>query len=243
MIHAMVLSAAAGVLGTGLGGLIGILFLQASSRILPGLIAFAAGIMSGVAAFELIPEALHLLSVWNTVLGVGAGAVLVLLLQLPVEHILPSQHTYQERGLMRCGLMMFTAIGLHNLPEGLAIGAGSGHDTAMGLSLALLIALHDVPEGMSIAVPLYAGGMGKGKAFLFTALSGLPTLLGGAMGAVFGTVSARAVAFALAGAGGAMLYVTFAELLPAAAQKDRRTGSLITLTGMMAGLIAVVLAT
>lgn len=241
ILSAVFLSAAAGVLGTGLGGLLGLIFLRRSRRALPYLMAFAAGVMAGVAAFELIPEAMLYLSVWETLLGTAAGAAAVMLLQLPVDRI--CETSVSGETLTRSGLLTFAAIGLHNLPEGLAIGAGSGYDLKMGLTIALLIALHDVPEGMSVAVPLYSGGMRKASALLFTILSGLPTLLGGALGTLFGAVSLHTVAFSLAGAGGAMLYVTFCDLLPEAARLDPEHKSpFLALLGVLAGLLAAALA-
>ena len=91
MLKAILLSSIAGILGTGLGGIMGLLFLQGSKRALSYLMAFAAGVMAGVAAFELIPEALLTLSVWEAMLGVGAGAVLVMMLQFPIDHACRAQ--------------------------------------------------------------------------------------------------------------------------------------------------------
>ena len=133
---------------------------------------------------------------------------------------------------------MLSAIALHNLPEGLAIGSGASHDTQLGMTLAILIALHNIPEGMSIAVPLVAGGMKKGKVALLTALSGAPTLLGGLLGAVLGNMGNFMVASSLGIAAGAMLYVTYCEILPEVILLNKgRRPALFTIGGIIFGLV------
>ena len=122
-----------------------------------------------------------------------------------------------ESAFIRSGMMLLISIGLHNLPEGLAIGSGGSHDMRLGIVLAVMIALHNLPVGMAIAAPLTAGKISKGKVLLLSALSGAPTLAGGIAGMIIGNISNAALAFSLAGAGGTMLYVVFGEIIPQAA--------------------------
>ena len=123
--------------------------------------------------------------------------------------------------LFIAGVVMAGAIALHNMPEGMVIGASyagsqNGMTGGAGLIVAVVIGLHNIPEGMAVSVPLISGGMKKGKAVLITALSGAPTVLGALIGYSLGMLSPLWLSVSLSFAGGAMLYVVFGELLPEA---------------------------
>jgi ZIP family zinc transporter len=126
----------------------------------------------------------------------------------------------RKNSLFVAGLIMSAAIALHNLPEGMVIGAAYTRETVFrvwtgsGFVMAVLIGLHNIPEGMAITVPLVAGGMKKTKAILITAASGFPTVIGAILGYWLGNMGENMQALALSFASGAMLYVVFGELLP-----------------------------
>ena len=130
-------------------------------------------------------------------------------------------HKNSKSNLFIAGLVMMSAIALHNLPEGMVIGASYATADVMktlfsgsGFILAIVIGLHNVPEGMAVSVPLISGGMSKPKAVLLTALSGLPTVFGALLGFALGEISDIMLVLSLGFASGAMLYVVFGELLP-----------------------------
>lgn len=131
-------------------------------------------------------------------------------------------HKNSQSNLFIAGLVMMFAIALHNLPEGMVIGASYAIEddlvksvfTGSGFIMAIVIGLHNVPEGMAVSVPLISGGMGKMKAVLLTALSGLPTVLGALIGFAVGGINDIMLVLSLGFASGAMLYVVFGELLP-----------------------------
>ena len=131
-------------------------------------------------------------------------------------------HKKERSHLFVAGLVMMTAIALHNLPEGMVIGASYATEenltanlfSGSGFIMAIVIGLHNIPEGMAVAVPLITGGMGKGKAILLTALSGLPTVFGALLGYALGGINQIMLVLSLGFASGAMLYVVFGELLP-----------------------------
>lgn len=132
---------------------------------------------------------------------------------------------------------MLIAIGLHNIPEGIAIGAGGSHDQQLGTLLAIMIALHSIPEGMAIAAPLLAGGISKGKVILLTALSGAATLFGGLLGIWLGSISDTSIALSLSVAGGAMPYVVFGEIIPQSVVMTKsRKATIVSLFGIIVGL-------
>ena len=131
-------------------------------------------------------------------------------------------HKKEKSNLFVAGLVMMFAIALHNLPEGMVIGASyavtddlvSNLFSGSGFIMAIVIGLHNIPEGMSVSVPLVSGGMGRVKAVLLTALSGLPTVFGALIGYALGGINEIMLVLSLGFASGAMLYVVFGELLP-----------------------------
>ena len=151
-------------------------------------------------------------------------------------------------GLFLAGLVMAAAIALHNVPEGMVIGASFARTVDQilsnrgGLVMALVIGLHNIPEGMAVAVPLISGGMSKWRSVGVTALSGAPTILGAVLGFLIGTISPTALVISLSFASGAMLYVVFGELLPESILmwKSKLPATVVVL-GMLTGLIIIYL--
>jgi len=151
----------------------------------------------------------------------------------------------EYRELFIAGVVMACAIALHNLPEGMVIGASYAGDAGSiiggsGFIIAVVIGLHNIPEGMAVSVPLITGGMGKWKAILLTALSGVPTIIGAMLGYYLGLIGPLWLALSLSFAAGAMLYVVFGELLPEAILMWRsKLPALFMLIGTLVGLILV----
>lgn len=246
----LVVTAIAGVAGTGLGGVIGALLQKESNKTVSLLLSFAGGIMLGVVCFDLIVEAVDTGAGILVVIGaVALGVIIIYLLNYLIDRktnpevphidethpktaddlneLIHSDHyaVHQDRkdnkfALFVAGLVMASAIALHNVPEGMTIGASyASSGGAMGsaaIVLAVLIGLHNIPEGMAVSVPLISGGMNRGKAVLITALSGIPTMVGALLGFWLGEIGALGLALSLGFASGAMLYVVFGEILPQA---------------------------
>ena len=165
------------------------------------------------------------------------------------NHLREHREGRQPRsGLFLAGLVMAAAIALHNVPEGMVIGASFARtaDSLLsnrgGLIMALVIGLHNIPEGMAVAVPLISGGMSKGHSVCVTALSGAPTILGAVMGFLIGTISPTALVLSLSFASGAMLYVVFGELLPESILMWKsKLPATFTVLGMLTGLLIIYL--
>ena len=139
---------------------------------------------------------------------------------------------------------MACAIALHNVPEGMTIGASyASNDGVMGsaaLVLAILIGLHNIPEGMAVSVPLIGGGMAKWKAVLLTASSGIPTILGALLGYWIGDIGAAGLAMSLGFASGAMLYVVFGEILPQAIlMYHSKLPAFFAIIGVLTGMVII----
>lgn len=149
-----------------------------------------------------------------------------------------------KRELWVAGVVIACAIALHNIPEGMSIGASYNIDTEGGVSMALILAvligLHNIPEGMAVSVPLVSGGMKRIKAALLTAASGAPVVLGAWLGYWIGDIGAIGLAASLGFASGAMLYVVFGEIIPQAVLMYRsKVPAFFVIIGMPIGMIII----
>ena len=149
-----------------------------------------------------------------------------------------------KRELWVAGVVIACAIALHNIPEGMSIGASYNIDTEGGVSMALILAvligLHNIPEGIAVSVPLVAGGMKRIKAALLTAASGAPVVLGAWLGYWIGDIGAIGLAASLGFASGAMLYVVFGEIIPQAVLMYRsKVPAFFVIIGMLIGMIII----
>jgi len=246
------ITALAGMGGTGLGGAVSCLFRRDSSRTISLLLSFAAGVMVAVVCFDLLTDALAPVSAeGQTPLGLIVGGVLagygiICGLNAKIESRREKTEKQNRGGMFMAGVVMAAAIALHNVPEGMVIGASFAKEAAVGavsrggLMMAAVIGLHNIPEGMAVAVPLISGGISKPKAVITTAVTGAPTILGAVAGYFLGTLGPRTLAVALSLASGAMLYVVFGELLPEASGRwQSKAPALAAVIGMMVGMIII----
>ena len=214
-------------------------------------------------------------NVWLVVMGVLVGYVVIAVLNAwidrktyhevahidenhprtadSLEELTHANHLQEHRegrqprsGLFLAGLVMAAAIALHNVPEGMVIGASfarTAKETLLnrgGLTMAIVIGLHNIPEGMAVAVPLISGGMPKWRSVLVTALTGSPTILGAVLGFTVGAMGPIALALSLSFASGAMLYVVFGELLPESILMwQSKLPAAATIVGMLTGLVII----
>ena len=267
-------TAIAGIGGTGLGGLVGAMLQKNSTRVVSLLLSFAGGVMLSVVCFDLIIEAVETgVGVMVVSLAVALGVIIIYLLnywidrntnpEVPhidenhpktadnLDELIHSDHYEQHQAkhdnkfaLFVAGMVMASAIALHNVPEGMTIGASyASNNGVMGSSalvLAVLIGLHNIPEGMAVSVPLISGGMGKPKAVLMTALSGLPTVIGALLGYLIGEIGALGLALSLGFASGAMLYVVFGEIFPQAIlMHHSKIPAFSSIAGILVGLFII----
>ena len=267
-------TAIAGVAGTCLGGLIGAMLQKDSDRTVSLLLSFAGGVMVSVVCFDLITEAIETnVGIMVVIAAIAIGVAVIYLLnylidsktnpEIPhidanhpktaddLDELIHSDHYEHHRAnqdnkfsLFIAGVVMASAIALHNLPEGMTIGASYASNNAVMVSsalvLAILIGLHNIPEGMAVSVPLISGGMSKPKAVLLTALSGVPTILGALLGFWLGDIGLLGLALSLGFASGAMLYVVFGEILPQAIlMYHSKLPAFAAIGGMLLGLFII----
>ncbi len=270
----IVTTALAGVVGTGFGGLIGALLQKDSNRIVSLLLSFAAGVMTSVVCFDLAVEAIETnVGVWIVIASIAFGVAVIYALnylidrktnpEVPhidenhpktaddLDELIHSDHLHHhfskkdsKFALFIAGVVMASAIALHNVPEGMTIGASyASDDGVMGgaaLVLAILIGMHNIPEGMAVSVPLISGGMAKWKAVLLTGATGIPTIIGALLGFAIGEIGPVGLALSLGFASGAMLYVVFGEILPQAIlMYHSKLPAFSAIVGMLVGMIII----
>ncbi len=218
----IVLLTALGVGGaTVIGACIGFLFKNISHKFSDIVLSFAAGVMLAAAVLGLILPAVEYGGKWGipiAVIGIFLGALSLNLVDKLVPHLhklMGSDTELHKNADLNKVLLFVLAIGIHNLPEGLAAGVGFGSgNTAQALTIAGGIALQNIPEGMVIIAPMLAAGVSKKKTFLCALATGLVEVLGTLIGFFAVSISAAILPFALAFAGGTMLYVISDEMIP-----------------------------
>ena len=218
----MVLITAAGVGGaTAIGAIIGFIFKKISHKFSDIVLSFAAGVMLAAAVLGLIIPSLEYggkFGILVTVAGIFAGALCLNLIDKLVPHLHKLAGVGPEgRGGEGLGkvLLFVTAIAIHNLPEGIAAGVGFGSgDTTQALIIAGGIALQNIPEGMVIIGPMLAAGVSPRRTLILALGTGLVEVVGTLIGYFAVSVSAAILPFALAFAGGTMLYVISDEMIP-----------------------------
>ena len=267
-------TALSGVVGTGLGGLIGALLQKDSNRTVSLLLSFAGGVMLSIVCFDLVVEAIATdVGIMTVIAATALGVAVIFLLnwlidrktnpEVPhideshpktaddLDELIHSDHLEQhyarkdsKLALFVAGIVMASAIALHNVPEGMTIGAAyASNNGVMGsaaLILAILIGLHNIPEGMAVSVPLISGGMRRAKAVCITALSGVPTMVGALLGYLLGEIGPMGLALSLGFASGAMLYVVFGEILPQAIlMYHSKLPSFFAIIGILTGIFII----
>lgn len=212
------------------GSLIGFIFKKISHGFNDMILSFAAGVMLSAAVLELILPSLEYGGQYSfavTVLGIFAGAFCLSLLDRLVPHMhklmgLESESSAEGVEQNRAFLFIL-AIAIHNFPEGIAAGVGfGGENTINALLVAGGIALQNVPEGMVIIAPMLAAGVSPQRTLLCALITSLIEVAGTLTGYLFVRISTTILPFALAFAGGTMLYVVCDEMIPETHVHDAR---------------------
>ena len=279
----LVLSLVAGIVGTGLGGIIGVLLKNKGNKVMGRVLSFAGGVMVGVVTFEMLPEAVEYSKIENSIeqsgILIAVSALVVGMLIIfglnkmldVIENMRGTHKSIEElhhetkvieandalmeanacgntaavqavdkKSLLKAGLIMLLAIAFHNLPEGMAIGASGASNSQTGILVAIIIAVHNIPEGMAISAPLASGCVKGWKTILLTALAGAATVVGALIGLAVGGISRLASGICMGLAGGAMLYVTFCEILPQSIlMEEGRVPAVSMLVGIVCSMVFV----
>lgn len=220
----IVLLTALGVGGaTVIGALFGFAFKKISHRFSDIVLSFAAGVMLAAAVIGLVLPSLEYggnFSLPVTVAGVFCGAFCINMIDKIVPHLHRlvgvDQESHPEKTEQLNKVLLFViAIAIHNLPEGIAAGVGFGTgNTSEALTIAGGIALQNIPEGMVIIAPMLAAGISRARTFSAAFMTGVIEVVGTVLGYAAVRISGAVLPFALAFAGGTMLYVISDEMIP-----------------------------
>lgn len=232
-------------MGTGLGGLLAIVR-KPGRRSFGLLMGVTAGVMISLSFLELVNEAWELAGYWTATAGFSLGAFFMLAIDMTLPHVrfgeteipgkdkkaeterplralrprrfwrLRARGEITDRPLFLTGILLALGITVHNLPEGIAVGAGYMHMPQFGAFITAAILLHNIPEGIATALPLFASGMNKWEALRVSFLSGMAEPVGAFAAALFLNSFQALIPGSLAFAGGVMMFITLDELIPAA---------------------------
>ena len=246
----VVMITAMGVGGaTVIGAIIGFVFKKISHKFSDIVLSFAAGVMLAAAVLGLILPSLEYGGRWGILMTVGGIFVGALCLNL-LDRLVPHLHkmagvdgeAHDNANLSKV-LLFVLAIAIHNLPEGIAAGVGFGAgDTGQAFLSAGGIALQNIPEGMVIIGPMLAVGVKPLRTFVIALMTGVIEVVGTLIGYFAVSVSTAILPFALAFAGGTMLYVVSDEMIPEThAHGHERGATYALLVGFCVILISTVL--
>jgi ZIP family zinc transporter len=264
VVTAFMLSLIAGM-GTGLGGLLAVIR-KPGPRLYGFLMGITAGVMITLSFLELVSKAWELQGFVTATVGFASGAIFMFLLDVTIPHVrfgeeeipnkaegsLDEPMHHQRRGrrrfgrlkhdqpinyaLLNSGILIAIGITIHNIPEGVAVGAGYMHAPTFGVFIAIAILLHNIPEGIATALPLCTSGVCRWDSFRVAFLSGFAEPLGALFAALFLTSFQALIPAALAFAGGVMVFITLDELIPAAREHGHHHSAAI---GIILGAIFV----
>lgn len=217
----LVILTALGVGGaTVIGAVIGFVFKNISHKFSDIILSFAAGIMLAASVLGLILPSVEYGGKWGlviTVIGIFAGALCLNLMDKLVPHLhkLVGADYEEHRDTKLSKVLLFVlAIAIHNLPEGIAAGVGFGSgDTGKALVIAGGIALQNIPEGIIIIGPMLSSGISAKRTFICAVVTGLVEVVGTLLGFFAVSFASVILPFALAFAGGTMLYVVSDEMI------------------------------
>lgn len=202
-------------LATGVGGLLLLVVRRPGPRLVDTLLGTTAGIMLAASVFSLLVPALEDGSVWEVVAGFVVGAAVLAGLDATIPHLHERIRERPVSGEEHRATLMLSALTIHNLPEGLAVGvAFAAGGPELGVPIAVAIGLQNIPEGFAAAAPMLAAGSSLGTAVGFAAATGLVEPPAAILGYLVADSIGALLPVALSFAAGAMVYVVVDEIVP-----------------------------
>jgi len=199
-------------------GTIFIFYKNKNNKILISSLGFAAGVMITVSLTDLIPESYNLLKniypLFPRIIYILIFIVTGVIISMLLDKYLPDNKN--NNGLYRVGIISMLAIILHNIPEGIATFMATNTNIKLGVSLAIAIALHNIPEGISISIPIYYATKSRGRALLYTFISGISEIFGALLTYIFlsNFINDRIMGFLFSIIAGIMIHISIYELIP-----------------------------
>ena len=219
---ALLLSTLAG-LSTTVGSVLGIFVRKPGPRFMALVLGFSGGVMILVSFAELLPRGIRAIGFGPAHLAFFGGMAAMFLVDVLIPHEYLTEHRHSEEEehdgrLLKTGILVALGIGIHNFPEGIASFAGALEDPSLGVAIAAAIALHNIPEGLAVSAPVYAATGSRGKAFLWSFLSGAAEPIGAGLAAavLLPFLSPAVLGWVPCVVAGIMVFISLDELVPAA---------------------------
>jgi ZIP family zinc transporter len=243
-------------LSTALGAAVVFFAKNLKRRLMDSILGFAAGVMIAASFWSLLAPGIDMakelgINPWLTAaLGFLSGGLLMRIVDKLLPHLHPDLFHSPEgiKTSWRRSVLVVTAVTLHNIPEGFAIGVmfgaiASGAESitvASAVILAIGIGLQNIPEGAAVSMPLRREGLGRWKSFMIGQYSGMVEPVAGVLGAIFVIKMQSMLPFALCFAAGAMMFVVVEELIPEA-QSDKKNVDIATMATLIGFAIMMIL--
>jgi len=246
VLFALLLSLLAG-LSTTLGSVLGLFVHKPSPRFMAFTLGFAGGVMILISFVELLQQGIEYVGfgLAHVAFFCGMGIVFLIDELIPHHYIAEHHHTVGgEEGqvshdrLLRTGMYIALGIGIHNLPEGMAVLTGTLEDKTLGVIIAMTIAIHNIPEGLAVSVPVYAATGSRRKAFFWSFLSGIAEPIGAILAALvlMPLLNETVLGIALSAVGGIMIFIALDELVPIARSFDEEH---LPIVGIVSGMMVI----
>lgn len=243
LIKPLLITSLAG-LSTTIGSLLGLIFKRENSKFMSSVLGFTAGVMIGVSFFELLPSGFEELGFTKASIAFVAGFIFIFLIDYFIPHEYMGQkeklNEKTDRKLLRTGLFIALGIGIHNFPEGMATFYSSIVDIKIGIAIAVAIAIHNIPEGIAVSAPVYKATGSRGKAFLWSFLSGVVEPIGAIITALvlLPFLNPQVLGYLLSGIAGLMVFISIDELMPV----SKSYGYLhLPIVSFIAGMVVMIL--
>ena len=237
---------------TALGSAFVIFFKSIKEWLLDTMLGFAAGVMIAASFWSLLDPAIEMSngSPFPAVIGFLLGGAFLRLIDLLLPHVHTAHGETEREGIKTPwgkSTLMFLAVTLHNFPEGMAVGVGFGAlahggdatSIAAAIALTLGIGIQNLPEGAVVSIAMRRENMSRWKSFFWGQFSGMVEPLGGVLGALMAVAAKPVLAYTMAFAAGAMIFVVVEEMIPDI-QKGKH-GHLATIGVMLGFCVMMVL--
>ncbi len=235
---------------TALGALVVCFFKNINQKVLDTLLGFSAGVMIAASFWSLLSPSIELSQELGYIewlfpaLGFLVGGIFVIIADIFLDKMMTKKKNLEKSNSFKRSILLVTAVTLHNIPEGLAVGVAFGsltNNVGAGimstLLLALGIALQNFPEGAAVSLPLRREGYSRKKAFFYGQASGIVEPIAAIIGAISALYVKSILPFMLSFSAGAMIGVVSAELIPESIKNSKNNASIGIILGFITMMI------
>lgn len=195
---------------------------------------FVSGIMVGIVCISMIPESIDISGMSVTIIGIIIGTIIILLIDFIISKINPNNKINRL-------ILIISSMSLHNIIEGIAVGASLEYSFSLGISIFLAMFLHDVPEGIIVGVANLDNNKTIKKVFKNSFIVGIFSGIGILIGMFFGSISNFYTGLSLSLSAGAMLYIVTKTLIQEEGKESSYVISISFIIGILISTIITIL--